>query len=66
MDQWIHAEMNLAQGDLIRKAKFIGRDKDGNGDATVSHDPNTFLNDFAYDVEFSYGEIKEFLANVIA
>ena len=31
-DQWTHAEMSLPQGELLRKATFIGRTKDGNVD----------------------------------
>ena len=46
--------------------KVVGRTKDDNGDATGSCDPNTFLNDLTYDVEFSDGEIKEHSDNTIA
>ena len=65
-DQWIHAERNLYQEEMLHKEKFIGRTTNGNGDAPGSCDPNTFLNTLTYDVEFSNGEIKEYLANVIA
>ena len=51
---------------LLRKEKVIGRTKDGNGDAMVSHDPNPFLSALTYDVELSNEEIKEFSDNVIA
>ena len=47
-DQWIHAELNLPQGELLRKAKVIGRTKDGNGDVIGSYDPNPFLNALTY------------------
>ena len=30
-DQWIHAELNLPQGELLRKAKATGQTKNGNG-----------------------------------
>ena len=60
-DQWINAELNLPQGELLRKEKVIGRTKDGNGDLAGSCDPNPFLNALTYD-----GEIKEHSANVIA
>ena len=33
-NQWIHAEINLPQGEMLWKEKVIGRTKDGNGDAT--------------------------------
>ena len=64
-DQCIHAELNLPQGELLRKEKIIGRTKDGNGDVAGSYDPNLFLNTLTYDVEFSDGEIKEYSANMI-
>ena len=57
--QWIRAELNLPQGELLRKAKVVSRSKDGNGDIKGSYDPNTFLNTLTYDVEFPDGEIKE-------
>ena len=49
-DQWIHAELNLPQGELLRKAKVIGRTKDGNGDVAGSCEPNAFLNTLTYNV----------------
>ena len=33
-DQWIHAELNLPQEELLRKAKVIGQTKDNASDAT--------------------------------
>ena len=65
-DQWIHTELNLPQGELLWKSKFIGRTKDGHGDATGSHDANLFLNTLTYDVEFSDDDVKEHSADVIA
>ena len=64
-NQWIHSELNLPQGELLRKAKVVSLTKDGNGDSKGSCDPNPFLNILTRDVEFSYGEIKEYSANVI-
>ena len=65
-DQWIHAELNLPQGELLRNAKVVGRSKDGDGNVIGSYDPNPFLNTMIYDVQFPDGEIKEYAANVIA
>ena len=65
-DQWIHANLNLPQGDLLQKANVGSRTKDGNGDAIGSHDHNPFLKTLLYDVNFSDGEIKEHSANVMA
>ena len=56
----------MSQGELLRKAKVIGRTKDGNRDVICSYDHNHFLNTLTYDVEFSYVEIKEYSVNVIA
>ena len=53
--QWIYTELNLHQGELLRKAKVIGRTKDGDCDVTGSHEPNPFFNVLTYDVEFSDG-----------
>ena len=65
-DQWIRAEINLPKEDLIQKEKVIGRTKDGNGDATGSHDSNPFNNTFNYEVEFSDDKVIEHSYNVIA
>ena len=64
-DQWIHAELNLPQGEQLRKAKVVGRTTNGNRKVTGSYDPNPFLNTLTYDVEFPDGEIKEYSANII-
>ena len=53
-DQWIHAELNVSQGELPQKEKNIFRTNDGNSDSTVSYDPNIFVNDMSYDAEFFY------------
>ena len=29
--QWIHDELKMPQGELLRKAKVVGLSKDGNG-----------------------------------
>ena len=58
--------MNLLQGELLRKAKDIGRTKDGNDDVIGSYNPNPFLNALTYVVEFQDSEIKQHQANVIA
>ena len=65
-DQWINAELNLPQGELIRNARVLGQSKDGNGKPIGTYDPNPFLNTSIYDVEFPDGEISEYAANVIA
>ena len=46
--------------------KVVSRFTDTNGEIKGSNDPNPFLNNLNYDVELPDGEIKEYLANVIA
>ena len=65
-NQCIRAELNLPQGKLLRKAKFSGQTKDGDGNVMGSHVPNPFLNALTFDVDFSNGKIKEFSDNVVA
>ena len=65
-DEQIHKELNLPRGKLLWKVKVFGRSKDSNGDITGPHDPNPFLNDLIYDVDFSDGKTKEHSDNVIA
>ena len=65
-DLWINAELNLPQGEEMRKAKVIGRSKNKNGEVIGTYDANPILNTTIYDVEFPDGEIREYAANVIA
>ena len=65
-DHWIHAELNLPQGETLSKAKVIGRAKDNNGEVIGEYDTNPLLNTIMYEVEFPDGDIKEYAANVIA
>ena len=65
-DQLIYVELNLPQGELLRKAKVVGRTKDGYSNVASSCDTNPFFNALTYDVEFSDGEIKCCSANTIA
>ena len=51
-DQWVHAQINLPQGELLRKLKVFSRTKDGNGYIKCPHDPNYFLNTLTHDDEF--------------
>ena len=49
----------------MRKAKFVDRCKDVNGEITVPCDSIHFLKTLTYDVEFSGSEIKYHSATVI-
>ena len=64
-DQWIHSELNLPQGELLRRTKVVAITKDGIGDVTGSDNHNPFLNGLTHDVDFCDGEIKEYFTNVI-
>lgn len=65
-DQYISAELNLPQGNVMCNAKVVGRSKDGNWKTIVTYDENPFLNTIVYYAKFSDGEIKEYAANVVA
>ena len=53
-------------GDLLVKGKVIGRSVEPDGTIIGSYDNNPMLNLFSYDVEFPFGQVKEYLANVLA
>ena len=65
-DHWINAELNLPQGEHMKRAKVIGRSTDADGNVIGQYDQNPVLNSMTYDVEFSDGAIREYAANVIA
>ena len=65
-DCWIHAEVNLPQGENIQSAKVIGRSKDMDGNIVGTYDNNSRLNTMLYNVEFPVGEIQEYSVNVVA
>ena len=65
-DQYTHAVLNLSQGELMWKAKVVSRPKYGKGESKGSYEPNTFLNNLTYDVEFPDIKIKKRSANVVA
>ena len=54
-DHWIHAEINLPQGEAIHNAKVIGRATDKYGNVIGAYDDNPYSNTMLYDVEFPDG-----------
>ena len=66
MDHWIHAELNLSQGEEMKKLKVVGRSKYEYENIVGKYDINTILNAMVYDVKFPDGTISEYKANVIA
>ena len=65
-NQWINAELNLPQGNTLQSAKVIGQAKNSDGEVVGIYDEIPFLNTLVHDVQFSDGEIKEYVANIIA
>ena len=65
-DHWIHAELNLPQGEEMKAARVIGRSKNRDGNVIGSYNDNPLINTMVYDVEFPDGAIREYAANVIA
>ena len=65
-DKLINAEVQLQMGDSLVKGKVIGRSVEPDGTIIGSYDDNPMLNSFLYDVEFPDGQVKEYLANVLA
>ena len=63
---WIHAELNLPQGEELKCAKVIGSSKNEEGSITGKYDDLPHLNSIVYNVEFMDGEVREYSANVIA
>ena len=62
---WIHAKLNLPQGEEIKKVKVGSQSKDEDGHIIGKYDRNPMLNTMVYDVEFPGGAICEYGANVI-
>ena len=46
--------------------RVIGQSKDSDGQIVGTYDKKSFNNTMVYDVEFPNGDIKEYVANVIA
>ena len=42
-DSWIHAELNLPQGEEMKKVKVVSWPKDGNGNIIGKYESNTIL-----------------------
>ena len=65
-DQIINAEVQLQLGEEMVNGKVIQRTIGPDGQVTGTYDNNPFLNSIIYDVEFPYGQVKEYAANIIA
>ena len=65
-DQIINSEVQLKQGDGMTQVKITKRALGPDGRVSDSYDDKPMLNLIVYEVDFPYGELKEYAANVIA
>ena len=65
-DNYVSAELQLANGDRMERAKVLRRHRNADGDTIGTRDDNPVLDTRVYDVEFSDGSIKQYAANIIA
>ena len=65
-DQWIYAELNMAQGQSLRKVKVFSQFKHRNDDLKGSYETSPFLNTLTCGVEFADDEIKDHSTNFSA
>ena len=63
---WIHAELNLPQGEEKKKVKLFSRSKDEDVNIIGKYDTKPVLNTMVYGVEFPDGSIRKYWENVIA
>jgi len=64
-DLLIHAEVHLPQGEEMKAAKVKKQSRNEGGEIVCTYDDNPILNTLVYDVEFPYGEVREYAANLI-
>ena len=62
----IHSEVLLPQGENMVTVKVKRYSKNIEGDIVGEYNKDPMLNSIIYDIKFSDGEIKEYLANMIA
>ena len=62
----INAEVMIQNGDEMAMGKVTRRSLDADGRTTGTYHDNPFLNTITYDVEFPDGQVKEYIANIIA
>ena len=66
MDHWTHDELNLPQGELMKKVKVVCWSKDNYGNINGKYDSNSMINTMVYDVVFPNISICKYRANLIA
>ena len=65
-DRLINTEVQMQIRDGIQTGKVVQRSVDPEGHLIGQHDDNSMLNSLLYEVEFTDGSVREYLANVIA
>ena len=58
--------MNFPQGEAIQNAKVIGHATDQDGNFIGTYDYNPYYYTMLYDLKLPDGEMKEYIANLIA
>ena len=65
-DKLINAEILLQLDDKVVMGKVKDRSLGNDGKVVGSYDDNPILNSIIYDIEFPDGQVKEYLANILA
>ena len=65
-DTYVGAEVNLSFGGTMRSGSVKRRARDAEGELFGTRNSNPILDTRSYEVEFPYGDVAEFAANVIA
>ena len=64
-DNLIGQELNLPSGGMLAKAKIINRKRDSEGNLVGNRSNDYLANTAVYEVEFTSGEIREYMANML-
>ena len=64
-DNLIGQELSLPAGGMLARAKIINRKRDQDGNLVGKRSNNHLANTAVYEVEFTSGEIREYMANTL-
>ena len=65
-DKLLNAEVALQLGEKMATGKVTRRAVGPDGTVAGTYDDNPYLNSVVYEIEFPDGQVKEYVANVIA
>ena len=65
-DFLINTEISLPRGDKLSMGKVVRYAFNKHGELVGAYNDNPILNSHLYEVEFSDGEVKEFVENILA